>query len=206
MTPDGRYVAFISTATNLVAGDTNGTQDVFVRDLIGGVTSLVSAGATGTNVSISPPLITPDGRFVAFASTAKGLVSSVSASSQGEVYVRDLVSNVTIWASTNAANLVSNVLRGVTPPPVIRPSATMGGLSVLRRAWRGGQWFFNTTFPLGSRRPSAPTALFPRRKTTMSPGRKRRRTGGSSCLWKPTRRRLSGGSAMGFAGGHQPRG
>src|SRR5437867_4054623 len=45
LTPDGRYVAFVSAATNLVAGDTNGIPDVFVRDLQAAVTTLVSVGA-----------------------------------------------------------------------------------------------------------------------------------------------------------------
>ena len=110
MTPDGRFVTFISTATNLVASDTNGISDIFVRDLLNGTTTLVSVGATNANASFSPPVITPDGRYVAFASTAQGLAPGVSASSQGEVYVCDLVSNVTTWASSNAANIVLSAL------------------------------------------------------------------------------------------------
>ncbi len=47
MTPDGRYVAFVSAASNLVAGDTNGIPDVFVRDLQTGVTTLASIGRKG---------------------------------------------------------------------------------------------------------------------------------------------------------------
>jgi hypothetical protein len=43
---NGRFVAFASDATNLVAGDTNGTKDVFVRDLVGHTTERVSASAT----------------------------------------------------------------------------------------------------------------------------------------------------------------
>ena len=42
---NGRYVVFTSDANNLVAGDTNGTRDVFVRDLLTGTTRLVSATA-----------------------------------------------------------------------------------------------------------------------------------------------------------------
>lgn len=111
MTPDGRYVAFISAASNLVSNDTNGISDIFVRDLLNRTTTLVSVGATGTTTTmISPPVITPDGRYIAFSSSAQGLASGVSPSSQGEVYVRDLISNVTLWASTNAANTASNVL------------------------------------------------------------------------------------------------
>ena len=45
MTPDGRFVAFGSAASDLVPGDTNGIADIFVRDLQTGVTTLVSAGA-----------------------------------------------------------------------------------------------------------------------------------------------------------------
>ena len=48
MTPDGRWVAFISAATNLVAGDTNGIPDVFIRDLVAQTTTLVSVGANGS--------------------------------------------------------------------------------------------------------------------------------------------------------------
>jgi len=48
MTPDGRYVAFASTASNLVSGDTNGISDIYVRDLASNVTTLVSVGAKTT--------------------------------------------------------------------------------------------------------------------------------------------------------------
>jgi len=110
MTPDGRYVAFISTANNLVPNDTNNIPDVFVRDVINGTTVCASVGAL-TNATIgttmSSPAITPDGRYVAFFSTAKGLAAGVTSASQGEIYVRDLVNNKTIWASTNAAALAT---------------------------------------------------------------------------------------------------
>src|SRR6266567_2466875 len=46
MTPDARYIAFVSSANNLVPGDTNLIDDVFVRDLQGNTTMLVSIGAT----------------------------------------------------------------------------------------------------------------------------------------------------------------
>src|SRR2546427_763143 len=110
MTPDGRYVAFVSAGTNLVAGDTNGISDVFVRDLQFGTTTLVSVGAKNTNSTSSSaatsesPDITPDGRYVAFFSTATNLVPG--AGSPGEVYVRDLAAGTTAWASTNARALL----------------------------------------------------------------------------------------------------
>jgi len=108
MTQDGRYVAFVSAANNLVAGDTNGIADVFVRDLVNGTTRLVSTGASG--VDVSTPVMTPDGRFVAYACTTPGFAAGLGSSPTGEVFVCDLVSNVTIWASTNAANIAKSVL------------------------------------------------------------------------------------------------
>ena len=54
MTPDGRYVAFTSAATDLVAGDTNGIPDVFMRDLQSGTPGLVSVGASQTIPRVPP--------------------------------------------------------------------------------------------------------------------------------------------------------
>ena len=114
MTPDGRHVAFISSASNLIAGDTNGISDVFVRDLVGGTTVLASVGAAppsgSTNAAMSSPVITPSGRYVVFSSSARGLTADSPTNSAGEIYVRDLVANVTTWASTNGATIASNLL------------------------------------------------------------------------------------------------
>ena len=84
MSANGRFVAFESIASNLVAGDTNNLADVFVRDTCvggpGGCTpstvrvSVDSAGAEGNGGSFSPS-ISADGRFVAFASIASNLVA-----------------------------------------------------------------------------------------------------------------------------------
>jgi Tol biopolymer transport system component len=74
---DGRYVAFSSSARNLVANDTNAVEDVFVRDLLRGVTTRESLGRGGmeTNGASSAPAISADGRFVAFTSSASNLVA-----------------------------------------------------------------------------------------------------------------------------------
>src|SRR5262249_9200641 len=108
MTPDGRFVAFVSAANSLVANDSNNIPDVFVRDLLGGVTTLASVGAQSTNSlplsSSESPEITPDGRYVAFYSSATNLVPG--ATGGGEIYVRDLVAGTTVWASTNAHMLL----------------------------------------------------------------------------------------------------
>jgi Tol biopolymer transport system component len=120
ITPDGRYVAFVSAATNLVAGDTNRIADVFVRDLLTQTTLLVSVGAAipsgASTANVSSVSITPDGRYVAFASTAAGLAADVTNRPAGEVYVRDMVGGKTTWASTNAASLAQTLL-GLTNIP-----------------------------------------------------------------------------------------
>jgi len=115
MTPDGRFVAFVSAATNLMPGDTNGIPDVFVRDLQAHTTTLVSVGATSPNSAYSlgsseSPEITPDGRHVAFYSTATNLVAGVSTT--GEIYVRDLTAGSTIWASAGAHAIFQSVTGG----------------------------------------------------------------------------------------------
>jgi Tol biopolymer transport system component len=70
---DGRYVAFQSSASNLVSGDTNGFLDVFVRDRTGNTTSRMSIPPSGslTNGASYAPTISADGRFVAFATEAR---------------------------------------------------------------------------------------------------------------------------------------
>ena len=116
ITPDGRYVAFVSEASNLVAGDTNGIADVFVRDLQAGTTTLASVGAIASGKpggsSSELPDITPDGRYVAFYSTAINLVPG--GVNSGDIYVRDLVSGTTTWASSGALAAVQSVMSATT--------------------------------------------------------------------------------------------
>jgi Tol biopolymer transport system component len=109
MTPDGRYVAFVSAANNLAPGATNGMPNVFVRDLQADTTTLANPGATPfSNASSSElPLITPDGRYVAFYSTATNLVAGITNS--GEIYVRDLTQGTTRWASTNSHSILQTL-------------------------------------------------------------------------------------------------
>src|SRR5258706_14510872 len=70
MSPDGRYGAFESRASNLVPGDTNGASDIFLRDRVTGTTERVSASTGGAqgDADCLHPSISPDGRYVAFAS------------------------------------------------------------------------------------------------------------------------------------------
>jgi Tol biopolymer transport system component len=77
ISPDGRYVAFVSYADNLVPGDTNKVSDVFVRDRKLYKTIRVSVGVAGqaNDRSESPTTISADGPFVAFESYATNLVA-----------------------------------------------------------------------------------------------------------------------------------
>ncbi|MGD0812111.1 MAG: hypothetical protein ABSA83_00755 [Verrucomicrobiota bacterium] len=104
MTPDGHYVAFVSSASNLAPGDTNGIPNIFVRDMQFGITTLASPGATSagsTSGSASfAPSISSGGRYVVFYSTATNLVAGVVTTN--DIYVRDLVLQKTYWASATA--------------------------------------------------------------------------------------------------------
>ena len=142
MTPDGRYVAFISSASNLVPGDANGISDVFVRDLVVGTNYLVSVGAlspAGYSMSsfMTTPAITPDGRYVAFFSLATNLVSGVPRTSQGEVYLADRSTGTMTWVSTNTAAIVSTSL-GLGAVPAFHPRLSDDGRYVAFKAGRIG--------------------------------------------------------------------
>ena len=95
---DGRYVAFASGSENLSSEDT-ASNDVFVRDLVAGTTTLVSrasgtTGAAGDGESTDPS-ISADGRHVAFVSGANNLVADDAKTVQTDVFVRDLDTGVT---------------------------------------------------------------------------------------------------------------
>jgi len=94
---DGRFVAFSSAASDLVAGDANSGADVFVRDLQAGTTSLVhrdSAGVQGNGQTFSAPAISGDGRFVVFASDSTNLVAG-DTNGLVDVFLRDLQTGTT---------------------------------------------------------------------------------------------------------------
>jgi WD40-like Beta Propeller Repeat len=83
----GRYVAFDSRATNLVAGDTNGHYDVFLHDLQTGLTKRISSGTAGEGDNDSYyPSISADGRAVAFNSYADNLVAGFNVQNY-EIYL-----------------------------------------------------------------------------------------------------------------------
>ncbi len=105
----GRYVAFLSYASNLVAGDTNGAGDVFVRDRLAGVTRRVSVGPGGRQANGSSvfPSISAGGRYVAFSSVASNLVAG-DTNGAGDVFVRDRLAGVTRRVSVGPGGRQAN--------------------------------------------------------------------------------------------------
>lgn len=74
LSADGRLAVFCSRATNLVPGDTNGFDDVFVRDRVAGTTERIGASGAQPDGTSWDPVVTPDGRYVAWVSGATNLV------------------------------------------------------------------------------------------------------------------------------------
>jgi hypothetical protein len=104
MSANARFIAFVSAASNLVPGDTNGFIDAFVRDRWSGTTSRVSVstgGAQGNEDVISNVAVNDDGRFVAFSSTATNLVPQAASGS----FVRDRQRGTTALVSISSAGV-----------------------------------------------------------------------------------------------------
>jgi Tol biopolymer transport system component len=108
---DGRYVAFDSSADNLVPGDTNNATDIFVHDSLTGETTRVSVdsrGEQGDDSSIMAS-ISADGRFVAFTSWATNFISPEKAhgstSNITQVFIHDRQTGETTLASVNSAGI-----------------------------------------------------------------------------------------------------
>jgi Tol biopolymer transport system component len=116
---DGRYVAFASTATNLVKGDRNQAADIFVRDRVTGTTERISMASrrVEANSDSSGPAITPDGRLVAFSSFANNLAVG-DANFATDVFVIDRQAGTTELISVNSAEEQANAGSGgaaITP-------------------------------------------------------------------------------------------
>ena len=99
LSADGRFVAFVSSAANLVAGDTNGVDDVFVTDMRTGRVERVSGG---NGPAFGSPAISADGRYVAFRSEASTLVEG-DTNGVADVFLTDRVSGRVTRISTSAS-------------------------------------------------------------------------------------------------------
>jgi hypothetical protein len=106
---DGRYVVFDSPASNLVAGDSDGSWDVLLRDRTAGVTERVSVSPTGrpANDESFGGAISTDGRFVAFSSSASNLVAG-DTNRDDDVFVRDRKTGVTRRVSVSSHGAQAN--------------------------------------------------------------------------------------------------
>ncbi len=105
---DGRYIAFVSSASNLVIGDINTFSDVFVRDMQNNTTELISVssdGVQGNNHSGWTVSISADGRYVAFVSEATNLVG---VEQYHGVFVRDRQTNTTTLVSVSSSGDPAN--------------------------------------------------------------------------------------------------
>ena len=106
---DGRFVAFASGSTNLVPGDTNDGTDVFVRDRLTNQTERISVTSNGAQTSTGSfsyaPVITSDGRYVAFFSNATNLGP---AGAEAGIFVRDRQASTTGRVSVSSNGLPGN--------------------------------------------------------------------------------------------------
>jgi Tol biopolymer transport system component len=110
---DGRFVVFASYAANLVSGDSNFEEDIFVHDRQTGVTTRVSVDSSGTqgNGQSAFPAISANGRFVAFPSVATNLVGGDSNESS-DVFVHDRQTGETTRVSVNSSGTQGNDYSG----------------------------------------------------------------------------------------------
>lgn len=100
---DGRYVAFESSASEFVTGDTNDVSDIFVRDRQTGLTTRISVGPAGVQADGGSwgPSLSHDGRYVAFTSFASNLVNG-SVSGTLSCYVHDQLTGTTSLVSVDS--------------------------------------------------------------------------------------------------------
>src|SRR5256885_2037478 len=128
LSADGRFVAFDSAATDLVAADTNGVSDVFVHDRQTGATervSVASGGAQGNGSSgligfAFPPALSAAGRFIAFVSFATNLVAG-DTNGATDVFVHDRQTGSTERGSVASGGPQGNGPSWGAAPPAAGP-------------------------------------------------------------------------------------
>lgn len=102
---DGSVVAFVSAATNIVIGDTNGSDDVFVYLVGSGALtreSVSSLSIQKDDAAIDRPVLSGDGRYVAYASAASNLVTGDS-NEKTDLFVRDRSAATTTRVSVSSS-------------------------------------------------------------------------------------------------------
>jgi len=103
MSANGRFVVFISGASSLVTGDTNGRHDIFVHDRVTAETTRVSVSSNGAQADRDSalPSTSANGRFVAFVSDARNLVAE-DTNRDSDVFVHDRVTGETTRVSVSS--------------------------------------------------------------------------------------------------------
>jgi hypothetical protein len=114
---DGKFVAFSSSSSSLVSGDTNSVEDVFVRDVVSGTTERVSVSTAGGQADkySRAPRISGDGRYVVFFSLATNLVSGVTipaSPAYTHVYLHDRQNDTTEIVDLSSTGDPGNVSGG----------------------------------------------------------------------------------------------
>ena len=115
---DGRYVVFASDAADLVLGDLNGFEDIFVRDMQTGTTMRISISSSGVeaNGPSGRPNVSADGNLIVFESDARNLGSSPDLNNYTDVYRHDRSTGQTVRISTTTLSLDTD---GASTDPVI---------------------------------------------------------------------------------------
>lgn len=110
MSGDGRFVVFSTPASDVIAGDTNGTYDVYLRDTTLDTTELISMTPSGLvgNSDSRYPRVTEDGRYVVFASLASDLVAG-DANGAPDVFRYDRSTGTMLLVSVSDAELQQNI-------------------------------------------------------------------------------------------------
>jgi len=124
ITPDGRYVFFHATASNLVPVDTNNDNDAFRRDMLTGTTELVSVNLAGTDSANSysySAYLSDDGNVAVFESNGDDLTAILDGNATVDFFVREMAAGVTTMITTNSAGTAaangysSETESGMTP-------------------------------------------------------------------------------------------
>jgi flagellin-like hook-associated protein FlgL len=125
---DGRLAVFESEAANIVSGDTNGAVDIFLKNIETGVLTRIStdsSGAQANNHSFEP-ILSSDGRFVTFSSTATNLVPG-DTNGQADIFVKDLQTGVVSRVSTDSSG--AQATGGAGAPPYWASGSVLSSIS-----------------------------------------------------------------------------
>jgi Tol biopolymer transport system component/methionine-rich copper-binding protein CopC len=123
---DGHWIVFASSADNLVAGDTNNIDDIFVKNLQTGQVIRVSTASDGaqSNGNSETPVFSPDGKSVAFQSGAENLVSG-DTNKAPDIFIKNLETGAITRVSTGAnGEQATETTTGTSGYPVFSPDGT----------------------------------------------------------------------------------